>query len=278
MEPDMTRTVLLLPLMLTLSLAACARTPGTAQTDPARVGGDEPPATTTTSDALGGYYWRLQDATDARGKRIDALLVRPEQPLQFNIADGRIAVLNACNQIAGTIRIDGDEARVERLISTKMACLDAPIMALDGAISLRLQGVARIALRESDPPQLLWTAANGDVLRFVGEPTPETRYGSAGDTIFLEVAPQTKPCRPGLAPNTVSCLQIRELRYDDNGLRVGEPGPWQTSSIQIAGFRHEAGIRTVLRVKRFAIRNAPADTPQVAYILDTAIESEMVAP
>jgi heat shock protein HslJ len=277
MEPDMTRSVLLLPLMLTLSLAACARTPGTAQTDPARVGGDEPPAATTT-DALSGYHWRLQDATDAQGKRIDALLVRPTQPLQFNIADGRIAVLNACNQMAGTIAIDGDEARVGRLIATKMACLDAPIMALDGAISQRLQGVARIALRESDPPQLLWTAANGDVLRFVGEPTPETRYGSAGETIFLEVAPQTKPCRAGLAPNTMSCLQIRELRYDDNGLRVGEPGPWQTSSIRIDGFTHEPGIRTVLRVKRFAIRNAPADTPQVAYILETAIESEMVAP
>ena len=273
----MIRPVLLLPLMLTLSLAACARTPEAAQTDPARVGGDEPP-TATTTDALSGYYWRLQDATDAQGKRIEALLVRPAQPLQFNIADGRIAVLNACNQMAGTIAIDGDEARVGRLIATKMACLDAPIMALDGAIAQRLQGVARIALRESDPPQLLWTAANGDVLRFVGEPTPETRYGSSGETVFLEVAPQTKPCRAGLAPNTVPCLQTRELRYDDNGLRVGEPGPWQISGIRIDGFTHEPGIRSVLRVKRFAIRNAPADTPQVAYILETAIESEMVGP
>lgn len=48
--------------------------------------------------------------------------------------------------------------------------------------------------------------------------------------------------------------------------------------MNIRGFRHEAGIRTVLRVKRFQIRNAPADTPQAAYVLDTAIESEMVAP
>ncbi len=273
----MTRSVLLFPLMLTLSLAACARTPEAAHADPARVGGDEPPATTAT-DALAGYYWRLQEATDAQGKRIDALLVRPEQPLQFNIANGRIAVLNACNQMAGTIRFDGDQARVERLISTKMACLDAPIMALDGAISLRLQGAARIALRESDPPQLVWTAANGDVLRFVGAPTPETRYGGAGETVYFEVAPQTKPCRPGLAPRTVPCLQTRELRYDENGLRIGEPGPWQTSGLRIEGFTHEPGIRTVLRVKRFTIRNAPADAPQVAYILDTAIESEMVQP
>jgi heat shock protein HslJ len=272
----MPRPVLLLPLLLCLSLAACARGP---------TAGPEPVGTAAAQDGGGsaatllpGYHWRLQEATDAAGKRIDALLVRRNQPLQLDFADGRVAILNACNHIGGAASIDGDTVRVERLVSTKMACLDPALSALDGAISARLSGSAKIALERRDPPLLIWTTADGDVLRFAGTPTPETRYGHPGEIVYLEVGPQTKPCRPGLSPNDVNCLVLRERRYDAEGQPVGEPGPWQTQALNIEGFTHEPGIRTVLRVKRFPIRNAPADTPQVAYILDTAIESEMVAP
>ena len=285
-------SLLLSSLLLSLALTGCAQSPANA--DPAAVAAappapsapPAPPAPSLPSPSqgtdpmqatLGGYHWRLQDATDTRGQRIAALLARPELPLQFDFVDGRIRVANACNGIGGEASIDGDIVRVGALRATKMACLDAAVMALDAEIGKRLRGDARIRLLDSDPPQLVWTAANGDVLRFVGVATPETRYGTPGTTVFMEVAARSKPCRDPQMPARRSCLEIREVRFA-KGVRVGEPGAWQLFRGDIDGYAHEEGIRTVLRVKRFPIADPPMDAPAVGYVLDTIVESEMVGP
>lgn len=277
-------SLLLSSLMLSLAMTGCAQSPANANAnaDPAAVA--PAPSSSSPSQAtdpmnatLGGYHWRLQDATGSRGQRIHALLARPELPLQFDFVDGRLRVANACNSIGGDVSLDGDTVRVGALRATKMACMDAAVMALDDEIGKRLQGNARIRLLESDPPQLVWTAANGDVLRFVGAPTPETRYGSAGTTVFMEVAARTKPCKHPMMPNPQPCLEVREVQFAE-GLRVGEPGAWQLFHGTIDGYTHEDGIRTVLRVKRFDIANPPMDAPSVGYVLDTVIESEMAGP
>jgi heat shock protein HslJ len=268
--------------MLSLAMTGCAQSPANANADPAAVA--PAPSSSSPSQAanpmnatLGGYHWRLQDATGPRGQRLTALLARPELPLQFDFVDGRLRVVNACNSIGGEASIDGDIVRIGALRATKMACMDAAVMALDDEIGRRLQGNARIRLLESDPPQLVWTAANGDVLRFVGAPTPETRYGSPGTTVFMEVAARTKPCKHPMMPNPQTCLEVREVQFAE-GLRVGEPGAWQLFHDTIDGYTHEDGIRTVLRVKRFDIADPPMDAPSVGYVLDTIIESEMTGP
>lgn len=272
--------LLLSPLMLSLAMTGCAQSPSNA--DPAAVA--PAPSSSSPSQAanpmnatLGGYHWRLQDATGNRGQRIHALLARPELPLQFDFVDGRLGIVNACNSISGDVSLDGDTVRIGALRATKMACMDAAVMALDDEIGKRLQGNARIRLLESDPPQLVWIAANGDVLRFVGVPTPETRYGSAGTTVYMEVAARTKPCKHPMTPNPQTCLEVREVRFAE-GLRVGKPGAWQLFHGTIDGYTHEDGIRTVLRVKRFDIADPPMDAPAVGYVLDTIIESEMTGP
>ncbi len=275
-------SLMLSSLMLSLAVTGCAQSPANANPDPAAVA--PAPSSSSPSQAanamnatLGGYHWRLQDATDPRGQRIAALLARPELPLQFDFVDGRIRVANACNSIGGDVSLNGDTVRVGALRATKMACMDAAVMALDDEIGKRLQGDARIRLLESDPPQLLWTAANGDVLRFVGAPTPETRYGNAGTTVFMEVAARRKPCKHPTMPAPQTCLEVREVRFAE-GQRVGEPGAWQLFHGNIDGYTHEDGIRTVLRVKRFVIANPPMDAASVGYVLDTVIESEMAGP
>jgi heat shock protein HslJ len=267
----MTRLTLLCG-CLGLSLAACASPPAPATPD----AGAAPAPTASPTAALGGHHWRLDDARDARGQRIDALLVRPQAPLQLDFADGRVVVTNACNRISGAVRADGDTLRVGPLISTKMACADPAVMALDAAIAQRLDGTPTFALQESMPPQLVWRTADGDVLHFTGEPTPETKYGGPGETVFLEVDAGTTPCRPSLAPQTVDCLRVRDVRYDAAGLRTGTPGDWKTLPPTIEGYTHEPGFRDVLRVKRYAIANPPADAPSVAYVLDQVIESAAI--
>ena len=277
-------SLLLSSLMLSLAVTGCAQSTANANANPDPAAVAPAPSSSSPSQAanamnatLGGYHWRLQDATDPRGQRIAALLARPELPLQFDFVDGRIRVANACNSIGGDVSLDGDTVRVGALRATKMACMDAAVMALDDEIGKRLQGDARIRLLESDPPQLLWTAANGDVLRFVGAPTPETRYGSAGTTVFMEVAARSKPCKHPMMPNPQTCLEVRDVQFAE-GARVGEPGAWQLFHGSIDGYTHEDGIRTVLRVKRFTIANPPMDAPSVGYVLDTVIESEMAGP
>src|SRR3546814_9793110 len=68
-------------------------------------------------------------------------------------------------------------------------------------------GVQRVLFRS-----LTLTAADGQALTFTGQPTAETRYGGPGETVFLEVAPQTVPCQHPLMPDK-TCLQVRERHY-----------------------------------------------------------------
>ena len=41
----------------------------------------------------------------------------------------------------------------------------------------------------------------------------------------------------------------------------------------IEGYTHEDGVRNVVRVKRYEVKNPPADAPSQAYVLDMVVES-----
>jgi len=269
---------LILPLILSLMLVACAQPRSPADASVAATASQPVRNDTMGSNMLDGYHWRLQDATDAQGRRIDALLVRPTQPLQFDFVDGRIHIANACNRMSGDVRIDGDTLRTGPLVSTKMACADPAVMALDAEVAKRLEGRIGLRLLESDPPQLIWTAANGDSLRFIGMAPPEIRFGNPGTIVFMEVAAHRKPCKHPMMPSPRQCLEVRELHYDADGLRSGTPGAWQLFHDTIEGYTHEEGVRNVLRIKRFAIANPPMDAPATGYVLDMVIESQTVDP
>lgn len=271
----------LILLALPIALAACAKP---APDAPAPVSTESPAATTPATDpastaptgaaALGAYHWRLQEAKDAQGKRIDALFARADHPLTLDFAEGRLGVSNTCNRMGGGYTLEGDKLTVSSMMSTQMACADSKLMALDGEAGKRLEGSSTLAVQAGDQARLTLTNAGGDVLTFAGEPTAETRYGGPGEQAFLEVAAETKPCSHPLIPNK-QCLQVREIRYDDKGVKSTE-GEWQNFYEDIEGYTHEAGIRNVLRVKRFKRSPVPADASDTAYVLDMVVESENV--
>lgn len=267
----------LLLLALPLLLAACPARE--AATDAAPPPPPNPPAAPTPPPApdlaaeLPRFHWRLQDATDAAGARIDVLFARADRPLQLDFRDGRIAVGNTCNRMMGTYATNAGTLTVDRLASTMMACVDPKLMALDREAGARLQGALAMGLVAGDAPRLTLRNAAGDQLAFAGTPTPETRYGGPGERIFLEVAAQTAPCSHPLIPN-MQCLQVRELQYDDKGLKVGDPGPFGNFYATIEGYTHEPGVRNVLRVDRYAVKDPPADAPSQAYVLDMVVESD----
>ena len=73
-------------------------------------------------------------------------------------------------------------------------------------------------------------------------------------------------------------MQVREIKFDEQGLRAGEPGEWQPLFQDIEGFTHTPGTRNVVRVNRYTVANPPADGSSVAYVLDMVVESEVVKP
>lgn len=265
-----------LVLALPLALAACAKPP---QSEPATTPAAETPAATASAapadtSALSANHWRLTDAKNAQGQRIDALFANADKPVQLDFIDGRVGVSNTCNRMGGSYSVAGDELKFDRMASTMMACTDAKLMALDQEVGKRLEGSLKFA---QSADMLTLTTVSGDVLAFTGEPTAETRYGGPGETVFLEVAAQTKPCSHPLIPDN-QCLQVRELKYDDKGVKAGIDGEFGNFYGDIEGYAHEPGIRNVLRVKRYTIKNPPADGSSLAYVLDMVVESEIVKP
>jgi len=223
---------------------------------------------------LESHRWTLTLATGSQGQRIDGLQAGAGRPIVFSFAEGRLNVEGGCNRIFGGYRIDGDSRLVlGRMASTMMACEPAA-MKVDATLSELLAAPAKIELAPGAEPVLrLVTAANA-TLSFRGQMTPEARYGPP-TRIFLEVAAQTVACaNPTTGAST--CLQVRERRFDAQGLVVGTPGAWQPFYDPIEGYTHQPGVRNVLRLKRFE-RGASAGGSPFVFVLDLVVESEVVA-
>ena len=261
---------------LPLALAACqAQSPADPPADapPPDVAAPDARAPEGAAPELPAYHWRLTDARDAGGQRLDALFVEGGKPLTVDFANGHLRISGGCNHGGGAYTVEGDTLRVQQFMSTQMAC-DQPLMALDAAAAEALQGDSEVRWEPAGdrPPQLTLAGARGTLV-FAGDPTVETRYGGPGETVFLEVAPERVACQHPLIPDH-RCLQVREVRYDGQGLRVGEPGEWQPLYEEIEGYTHEPGVRNVLRLKRFERTDAPADASSVVYVLDMTVETE----
>jgi heat shock protein HslJ len=261
LEPAVKYPLFFLPLVL----AACAATPASDHA-----------AATPDGSQLPRYHWALQQARDRGGARIDSLFARADAPLQLDFSGSRLSVTNSCNRIGSSYSVKGDRLSVGPPMRTLMACPDPKLAAQDDAISARLREELRFSIADTDAsPHLQLITASGDTLVFQGHPTAQTRYGSEGETMFLEVAADTRPCSHPLIPN-MQCLQVRERHYNADGLADGQPGAWQPLYQDIEGYTHQAGIRNVLRVKRYPLRNVPAGAPSTAYVLDMVVESEVV--
>lgn len=218
--------------------------------------------------------WRLSTATDATGQPIKALLVRADKPLQLHFQRSHdVAIGNACNQMSGPFKLAGQTIKLGPYAATKKACADPALAELDAEVGKRLQGDFTYRMAFGTMPALELTSASGDLLLFLGSDTAEARFGGSGERVFLEVAAESKPCNHPLVPKK-QCLQVREIRYDDKGLKIGNPGAFGNFYDTIEGYNHQPGTRNVLRVQRYTRKDAPADASKYAYVLDMVVESE----
>jgi hypothetical protein len=222
-------------------------------------------------DMLEDHRWVLVDATDAGNRRIDALFPDPERPFAFHFVDSRVHVQGGCNGFRGAFALDAaDRLDVTGTVSTLMACAP-PLMEADTTLSaLMAEPLETVLVRGAQPTLVLLTEA-GDALMLTGELTPEARFG-APTTVFLEVGAQTVEC-DGSERADGLCLQVRDIHFDEQGLRTDTPSEWRAFKADIEGYQHQPGIRNVLRVKRFD----PDMQPGPVYVLDLVVESEVVS-
>lgn len=188
--------------------------------------------------------------------------------------EGMLSVKNLCNNLAGRYTLDGNRILVEQLVSTMRACGNRPLMELEQRVGQRLSQLDSWQLRAADgtAPTLTLAFKDGGRWELQGKPTPATLYGNEGVREFMEVAPQRERCT-GVAP--MQCLKVRKVQYNSQGLKT-EVGPWELFYSEIEGYRHEPGVRNVLRVQRYERKNVPADASRYVYILDMVVESEIV--
>jgi heat shock protein HslJ/uncharacterized lipoprotein NlpE involved in copper resistance len=241
---------------------------------PPAAGASGPAATVKT---LESHRWTLESATDAQGRRIDAVSPVPGRAFELGFAGARIHVKGGCNRMNGGYEIGADgQLKVGRLAATMMACESAAMQA-DTALSALLAKPLKVDLAPGgSAPVLRLVAAEGQVLVLKGQATPEALYGPA-TRIFLEVAAQRVACTNPLDAAASTCLQVRDRVFDAQGLVVLPHGPWRPFYDSIEGYTHQPGVRNVLRINRYQRAAAPAGTSAAVYVLDLVVESETVA-
>ena len=224
---------------------------------------------------LADHSWLLVNASDAAGQRIEALFPDPKRAFTFAFDGARLHVQGGCNGLRGEFLVNAEGMlEVSGGMSTMMAC-PAPLMAADEALAALMAGTLEPVLVAGGQPTLALLAPGGEALLLSGELTPEARFG-APTRVFLEVAAQAVPCE-GSPRGDGQCLQVRELAFDEQGLRVGTPGEWQPLKADIEAYQHQPGIRNVLRLKRFQPDGSAGIPAAPIYVLDLVVESEVVA-
>jgi heat shock protein HslJ/uncharacterized lipoprotein NlpE involved in copper resistance len=223
------------------------------------------------AQAMENHVWSLVSATTADNASIEALFPAGGQGFAMTFRDARLNVTGGCNGLRAGYELNGEgQLAVGNAASTMMAC-EPSLMAADSSLAALLASPLELALVQGSAPTLALMAASGEVLLLRGEQTPEARFGPA-NIAFFEVGPRRLPCEDAGSADG-RCLQMREISFDAQGLRVGEPGDFVSFAGEIEGYEHAEGTRNVLRVRRFDAEGSPMGGVMV---LDLVVESEAV--
>jgi heat shock protein HslJ len=234
-----------------------------------------PLAATELPRTLEAHRWTLVWAADAKGQPIAGLPAVTPRAINFNFSAGRFNIEGGCNRMMSGYQIDAEgKLSLSRMASTMMACEPAA-MQVDSALAELLAAPLTSEVLAGAATTLRLTNAANATLFLTGQMTNEARYGKP-TRVFMEVAASTVACKNAQGAST-ECLQVRERRFDEQGLVVGTPGAWAPFAQTIEGYTHKPGVRNVLRLNRFD-RAAVAGGAAYLYVLDLVVESATEKP
>ena len=217
---------------------------------------------TTAVKNLTEYTWSYQPANT-------------KKPIVLSFSKDRLSIDSGCNRQGTTWKVENDLIITGDMFSTEMACEPALMKQEQFAADLLQKREISFDVNTSNPdqPSLVISDTKGQKYTFIGTMTPEAKYQSEGKTVFLEISPETKPCT-GVAAQT--CLQVREIKYSESGIKTRVDKDWTLFYDQIEGFTHNPNERQIIRVKRYEIKHPAADQSKYAYIHDMTVERSTV--
>ena len=255
--------------LATVGLAACSAPSTTVMTDSGKK------VTLSPAETIQAYHWNLVNVVEPDGTSKNTPMTK-QHPLGLSFLGDMVALQNLCNNMNASYQLSENSIQFSQVVGTMMMCNDPDLMQYERDVVTQLPTATSWSLASTNQtqanapaPVLSLHFKNGETWRFAGEQTNETKYGSAAETVFLEVAPQPEMCPQ--SGNT--CLKVRPVSYGENGVATGW-GDWvffQPNAIE--GYNHLVGVGTVLRTKRYAVPNAPAGSGSHAYVLDMVVQS-----
>jgi heat shock protein HslJ len=255
-----------------LATGAAATWPQDAQRQLTRL---NPLAAAELPRTLEAHRWTLVWASDVQGQPIAGLPAMSPREIHFSFNAGRFNIDGGCNRMMSGYQIDAEgKLGFSRMASTMMAC-EPDAMKVDAALAELLAAPLKSEVLAGTATTLRLTSPANATLFFTGQMTPEARYGQA-TRVFMEVNSSTVACKNAQGANA-ECLQVRERRFDEQGLAMGTPGAWLPFAETIEGYTHKPGVRNVLRLKRFDRAAVGGGAPYL-YVLDLVVESATEKP
>lgn len=206
---------------------------------------------------LENYTWKIQD--------------NKQKILTFK--DERLNINVGCNSMSTSYKLANATLETNLLISTMMFCDDESSKAEKDASAFFDKAKIKVSFVSKDlsKPILKLSNEDGKSYKIYGDMTPEAKYGSKGETIFLEIAAKTKPCT-GVAPQ--ECLQVRYMENHDGILKPKTD--WEYFYSPIEGYEHSDKYEVILRIKRYKLKNVPADRGAYVYVRDMVVSQKSV--
>lgn len=259
---------ILAAIFATAGLAACSAPSTTVMTDSGKR------ISLSPAETLQAYHWNLVNVVQPDGVS-DTTGLSLDRPLGLSFLNDVVALQNLCNNMNASYQLDNNQIHFSQVVGTMMMCNDPALMQYERDVATQLPTATSWSLASTDQtqanapaPVLSLHFENGATWRFAGEQTNETKYGSKAEIVFLEVAPQAEAC-----PSGGTCLKVRPVYYNDQGLQTGH-GDWafmQPDAIQ--GYEHLIGVGTILRTKRYDINRGADGQSGQAYVLDMIVQS-----
>ncbi len=117
---------------------------------------------------LNNTRWKLINATDSQGKRIDAFFVQSKAPIELVFTDKHFAIENACNILNGSWQINHQQTiTFYNTLSTKMLC-SPELNKLEQLVIEHLHSVepVKITFNDAKPSTMSLHFSNGNGLVF----------------------------------------------------------------------------------------------------------------
>lgn len=265
---------LILPILFGVTLTACQTVP-TATPVNQTIPKNKTIAMIPTLQDLQSYHWQLVQAKDNANQPLTSFENSiTHGTAKLNFSDKRIDFTIGCNQLSKPIAYqNGTMTSLSSItVSTLMGC--GKDNDTEQLLKAKMNRTSRLSLEvgQNIVPTLTQVTADNSTLVWQGTIKPEVKYGK-GETVFFEVKPQLAPCDPLTGKQ---CLQIREISYDNNGIKTAT-GQWRIFHEPIDGFHLEPTTQQIIRVQRY--RTPPTDTMGYGtkYVFDSVIESELIS-